>query len=116
MMKHADPDDLLQYALELSDGALGCREQRRHDWQPYTVERIGGGFHRVEKCAGCGSERRQDLDARALILSTRIAYSEGYLNPPGTGRVDQQGAAVYRLERLTRLLDQAKPTRRRRAS
>ena len=49
-----------------------------------------------------------------------VRYSEGYLNPPGMGRVDQAGQGVFRLELLTRLVDgvertkaPAKPRRRR---
>lgn len=112
--RFADPADLVERAAALTDGALRCREHSSHDWQPYTVSREGAGFHRVEKCSGCGSERRQDLDSRALVVKTSIAYSEGYLNPPGTGRADAAGKAVYRLELLTRQL--ARPQRRRRAS
>lgn len=101
----AQLDDLVDRARDLPNGILNCREHRRHDWRPQTVRRVGRGFYRIEVCTDCQSERRQELDSRGLVNSTSVHYSEGYLNPPGMGRVDQQGQGVFRLELLTRLVD-----------
>lgn len=40
-----------------------------------------------------------------------ISYSDGYLNPKGTGRVDQSGQAAYRLEAILRAVP-ARPVRK----
>ena len=114
----ADLDTLADRAAELPNGILTCREHRRHDWRPASVRRAGRGFYRLERCTDCHSERWQDLDSRGLVVATGVHYSEGYLNPPGTGRVDAVGQGVYRLELLNRLVDglteHPKPQQRRR--
>lgn len=117
----ADLDTLAERAAELPNGVLTCREHRRHDWRPASVRRAGAGFYRLERCSDCHSERWQDLDSRGLVVRSGVNYSEGYLNPAGTGRVDQIGQGVYRLELLTRLVEgltehpQPKPKRQRKA-
>lgn len=115
----ADLGTLAEQAAEMTDGMLNCREHRRHDWRSASVIRVGRGFHRIEICSDCKSERWQDLDSRGLVTASGVRYSEGYLNPPGTGRVNQVGQGVYRLELLGRLLEraeQSKPKRRRKAA
>jgi hypothetical protein len=110
----ADLDTLADRAAELSNGILQCREHRRHDWRARSVKRVKLGFYRLEVCSDCGSERWQDLDSRGLVVASGVHYSEGYLNPPGTGRVDVVGQGVYRIELLTRLIagttEHPKPT------
>jgi hypothetical protein len=100
----ADLDTLADLAAGLTNGALTCREHRRHDWRPAAVNRAGRGFYRLERCSDCASERWQDLDYRGLVVASGVKYSDGYLNPPGTGRVDAVGQGVYRVELLTRLI------------
>lgn len=100
----ADPDVIAELAKDLDDGVLHCREHRRHDWRPSTVKREKYGYRRVEVCSDCASSRWQELDTRGYVIKGGINYSEGYLNPKGTGRVDQRGCAAYRLETLHRLL------------
>lgn len=101
----ADLGTLAERAAELPSGTLNCREHRRHDWRPASARRQGRGFFRLERCSDCHSERWQELDSRGLVTRSGVKYSEGYLNPPGTGRVDQVGQGVYRLELLRRLIE-----------
>jgi hypothetical protein len=91
-------------AADLSDGALSCREHRRHAWRKSTASRESYGFRRVETCPDCGSERWQELDRYGYIVRSGINYSEGYLMPKGSGRIDARGAAQFRLEALTRMV------------
>lgn len=112
----ADLDTIAERARELPLGVLNCREHRRHDWRSASVRRVGhSGYHRVERCTDCHSERWQELDGRGLVVRSGIHYSDGYLNPPGTGRVDQVGQGIYRLEALRRYVEgtEAAPKRRR---
>lgn len=107
----ADPRVLEELAHHLEDGALHCRESRRHDWRPSRVTREAFGFRRVELCSDCESSRWQELDSRGYVLKAGVEYVEGYLNPKGTGRIGQDGQAVYRLEAITRYLP--KPRKKR---
>jgi hypothetical protein len=100
----ADLETIAARAADLSNGILQCREHRRHDWRSQSVKKVGRGYYRLEVCSDCASERWQDLDSRGLVTASGVKYSEGYLNPPGTGRVDATGQGVYRLELLTRLI------------
>lgn len=99
----ADPTQLATLAQSFTDGALACREQRHHAWQSWKVTTRRWGFERVMRCRDCGAERKDDLDRRALVVKRYpVAYPEGYLLAPGTGRVDAEGAAAFRLELLKR--------------
>jgi len=51
------------------------------------------------------------MDSRGYLIKGGVNYSEGYLNPKGTGRVTVDGIAAYRLEAITRFLP-GKRTRR----
>jgi hypothetical protein len=106
--RHIDPalpEVIAELAHELDTGILTCRERRRHDWRPETVIATPTGYLRVESCTDCASSRSQDLDRSGYITTTSISYVDGYLNPAGTGRVDRAGAAAYRLESITRLIE-----------
>lgn len=107
----ADPQQIAELAQQLTDGALNCREHRRHDWRPAQVTRQDYGYRRVEACDDCGSSRWQEMDSRGYLIKGGVNYSEGYLNPKGTGRVTVDGIAAYRLEAITRFLP-GKRTRR----
>lgn len=100
----ADPDTIAELSRSLSDDALHCRVNRRHDWRSSTVKREKFGFRVVEACRDCGSSRWQEIDRRGLVVRSGVNYAEGYLNPKGTGRVDQAAGGEYRLEMLGRML------------
>jgi len=104
----ADREEVQQLARGLTDGALHCREHRRHNWRPSTVTREEYGFRRIETCPDCGCSRWQELDSRGYVVRGGMTYSEGYLNPPGTGRVGLDGIAAYRLEAIDRLIGKRK--------
>lgn len=107
----ASLDVVEEIAHGLEDGALHCRESRRHDWRPSRVTKERYGYRRVQVCTDCGSSQWQELDARGYVIRKGTEYVDGYLLPKGTGRVNADGLAVYRLEALTRYLPKGRRKR-----
>ena len=98
------PIDAAEFASGLSTAKLHCRELG-HMWRSLTVSMAnqGAGFSRVLRCSSCRTERHEQLDRAARIMSYRYRYADGYLATrveAGTLHRD-----VFRLESLTRYFE-----------
>lgn len=93
----AEVGDVQDFATTIKSTWIVCRSDG-HDMRPFNVKTTeSGGFERTRKCRRCGAKRTQVIDKYGLILSTDFEYPEGYLLPPGTGRLDSEGRGVFRL-------------------
>lgn len=101
-IEYADTDEVREFATELSDKYLECRDTghnwRRHNatWSPHL-----GEYRRVHRCRSCKAERVQRLSDKGAILTSAIHYPEGYLHA-GLGRIVGDGRDTLRLESMTR--------------
>jgi hypothetical protein len=102
---HTDPDVAATHAQTLDQGALTCREFSHHAWKSAKVTPRRWGFERLNRCRDCGAQYKEDLDQWARPLKKYPpSYPEGYLLPKGSGRLDADGRAAYRLESLKRTI------------
>jgi len=91
-------------ADELPAAWAWCRDMR-HAWAPYTVEpaTVGGGrgYRQSVRCERCRTIRRRFLDDRGRVVGgTSYVYPDGYLSPPGEGRMTDEDRAALRLRGL----------------
>ena len=106
----ADPEDVADWAADLPDSFLACREN--HNWKPLDVDWLD--FHgepcgptrahsigRVRRCTRCKTRRVQTLDLRGAIVRSHYEYPEGYQSE-GLGRIVGDGRNLLRLESVTR--------------
>lgn len=101
----ADPEDFDQWASELSDKFLLCRDMG-HTWSPFraSLNQELRVYERVLRCRRCGTKRHQTLDMRGGLQGTHYEYPEGYQAPPGSGAFDKDARSSLRLESITRLI------------
>lgn len=114
--------DVGAWARELTDAALLCRDVG-HYWKPFTAgwEPESRSYYRVLRCGRCRGERHQLLDSRGHPIRGHYRYPDGYLAPPGSGRLVGDERDTLRLESVVRLMggDEVaarRAARRRRAS
>jgi hypothetical protein len=115
--------DVGTWARTLTDAALLCRDIG-HSWKPWTArwDPDSRSYDRVLRCPRCRSERHQLLDSHGHPVRGHYVYPEGYLAPPGTGRLIGGERDTLRLESVVRLVgatehkDEVASRRRRRAS
>lgn len=102
---YADPGEVADFAAELKETFLYCRELN-HNWRPYTAgkrrAKDGGGFVRTLRCVRCKTLKHQEIDARGMIERSHYEHPEGYLHK-GMGRIVGEGRGMLRLESLKRL-------------
>lgn len=93
------------WSAELPDAYLLCRDMG-HLWRPYRATYVSEDqcYRRVLRCGRCRTERLQDIGLDGVILSGTYAYADGYVAPPGTGRLDTQARGSLRLESTLRLI------------
>lgn len=96
----AEVGDVQEFATTIKSAWVDCRSDG-HDMRPFKVELTeAGNFLRTRKCRRCNTKRHQVIDRSGLILNTTVEYTEGYLMPKGTGRLDSEGRGVFRLAAL----------------
>lgn len=101
--QYAQLQEVEQFAAELPEKFLHCRELG-HLWRPFKAGRHpDGGFERTLRCTRCRTRRHQSLSSRGMILSNRYEHPEGYLSL-GLGRIAGEGRGLLRLESLSRIL------------
>lgn len=104
---YADPHEVADFAADLSDRFLECRDTG-HIWKRLSARWYPhlGEYRRVHRCRGCRSERTQRLSDKGAVLSTTIDYTEGYL-ATGLGRIVGDGRDLLRLETMGRFAEEA---------
>jgi hypothetical protein len=107
-MHLAATEDVREFAEQLPEKFLLCRELG-HNWRPFTASRYrDGGFLRILKCPRCRSERHQELSSRGGVVANKYVHAEGYLHK-GQGRITGDGRDVLRLVSLTHTLGKTHP-------
>jgi hypothetical protein len=108
----AEIGDVEEFATTIKSTWVTCRSDG-HDMRPLNVTMTEQNtFVRTRKCRNCGARRHQVIDRHGLILDTKIEYPEGYLLPPGTGRLDSEGRGIFRLAALQSDLERKTAGRR----
>lgn len=102
----------LDWSDALPDAFILCRDIG-HQWRPYRAWWSGPdkAYRRVLECTRCETTRTQLIDRRGHVSTGHYLYPEGYVSPPGMGRVDGAGRDALRLGSLLRLLDDEGPAR-----
>lgn len=99
---YAHPDDAAEFAANLPNKFLACRE-RRHTPEAYTAEwlREQRCYRRQLICSRCGTVIRQLISATGELLAQSYLYPEGYL-AHRMGRIVGEGRDAVRLESVKR--------------
>lgn len=104
MTKERAPVDVDEWAQDLSDAFLLCRDIG-HTWHAVTASlTTEHTYTRVMQCPRCTTQRHQDLSLYGAILSSRYEYPDGYVAAPGMGRLTSGQRDHLRLESLHRLV------------
>lgn len=119
---YAQLSDVKQFASELPDKYLHCRDLG-HNWMPFQAGAYrDGGYLVVHRCSRCRTKRRRDLSPSGIPLRSNYEHPDGYLTE-GIGRIVGEGRGLLRLESVQRLIpsdagfiddeeNEPKPTRR----
>lgn len=91
---------------DLPSAYAWCRDMR-HAWAPYTVEAatVGSrrGWRQRVRCTRCLTIRTRLLSAAGHVIGgATYAYPDGYLAPPGSGRMTESERDALRLRSLGR--------------
>lgn len=102
-VKYAETGEVEEFAAELPETFLHCREMN-HNWRPHKVGRHeDGGYARVLRCVRCKTTKTQHLDLVGMIVgSSKYEHPEGYLHK-GMGRIVGEGRGKLRLESIKRI-------------
>lgn len=95
----SDPDDVQSWAADMPEAFLACRDLG-HTWRPLTAryDPDVNSYARTLRCSRCRTTRSQTLSLSGLILGNQYEYPDGYQVPAGSGRIDQQGRGIIRLQ------------------
>lgn len=100
---YADLGEVADFAQELPEKFLYCREMG-HNWRPYSAGRYrDGGFERTLRCTRCRTKRFQEISSHGIIVKSHYEHPEGYLSK-GMGRIVGDGRGVLRLESIKRIV------------
>lgn len=104
----ADPDDVQSWAAGMPEAFLACRDLG-HTWRPQSAryDTELNSYARTLRCNRCRTTRSQTLSLSGLIMGNHYEYPDGYQVPAGSGRIDQQGRGVIRLQATIASLDAA---------
>lgn len=102
--EYADTDEVIDFAAQLPEKFLHCREMN-HNWRPYTAGRHkDGGWERTLRCVRCRTLKTQHLSTNGMLIgSATYVHAEGYLHK-GLGRIVGEGRGALRLESLRRAM------------
>lgn len=93
------------WAGELSDAHLLCRDIG-HRWQAARAfQNEGGTFERVLRCSRCHTERTQTITRDGYTGGNSYTYPAGYLAPKGIGSYDVDARADLRMASILRLIE-----------
>jgi hypothetical protein len=94
-------------AKEWTDQACECRKLNNHDWGPSAVQVHSRSLDITERCRrGCGCTRSYVMTRSGHVTVPPVTkYPDGYLMPPGMGRVTGDARDAVRAEWATRLVD-----------
>lgn len=100
----ADVDDVAEFAEQLPERFLWCREMG-HNWRPFSASRYrDGGFLRILRCSRCKTERHQEISNRGAVTASKYVHPAGYLHK-GMGRIVGEGRGILRLESIKRVVN-----------
>ena len=100
---YADVDEVKDFAAELPDRFLECREMG-HNWRPHTGKYVDGdSVERTLRCSRCYTKRVQEISLQGVVLRRHYEHPEGYLHV-GMGRIVGEGRDALRVESLTRFM------------
>lgn len=100
-MTHAELSDVRTAVAHWSPGQLECRANRNHHWKDQTVLH-DPKYHYLrvqQKCSRCLKVTRwREMNEKGYSLSRwQTEYAPGYLLPPGTGPIGDDGMAMLRM-------------------
>ena len=100
----ADPTEAADWARDLSDAHLECRDER-HDWRRMSARWLpeAGVFERKRKCRRCKTVKTQRLSELGTVVSNTYDYPDGY-QTSGLGRLAGDSLAAMRLVSVHREL------------
>ncbi len=110
----ADPQEATEWARDLNDAYLECRDER-HDWRRVSARWLpeAGVYERKRKCRRCKTVKTQTLSELGTVVSNAYDYPDGY-QTTGLGRLAGDSLAAMRLVSLTRELDNGSTTKSKR--
>lgn len=113
----AAPEAVEQWVADAPTEFLVCRALNRHAPTDFTATPLkGGGFEVVLRCTRCRTLIRQTWDRQGTVIAAESEYPDGYLLPPGSGRVDEETRPIIRQELMGRWVDARKPPAPRKAA
>lgn len=100
--QYADPDEVAEFASQLPDDYLQCRELG-HVWRPHTAQVAEGYYERRLRCPRCKMVREDQVSMSGQIL--RRSYDD--TNCPDyyakhIGRIVGEGRGQLRLASILR--------------
>lgn len=103
--EYADPQEATEWAQDLNDAFLECRDER-HDWRRVSAKWLpeASVYERTRKCRRCKTVKTQTLSEFGTVVSNSYDYPDGY-QTTGLGRLAGDSLAAMRLVSLTRELD-----------
>lgn len=106
----ADPQEAAEWARDLSDAHLECRDER-HDWRRMSARWLpeAGVYERKRKCRRCKTVKTQRLSELGTVVSNSYDYPDGY-QTTGLGRLAGDSLAAMRLVSITRELGDNAPS------
>lgn len=101
--KIATPRQVRAQIQDMEEAFVTCKAYG-HNWNPLTVQKIGGVYTQTLKCSRCTSECTQDINRRGQLMSSRrYNYVDGFLFK-GLGRVMGDARGVIRVTALDNML------------
>lgn len=102
--RYASTDEVSEWAKDLPERFLHCREMN-HNWRPFNVGRHkDGGYERTLRCQRCKTRKVQHLDTHGMLVgSPRYEHPEGY-QAQGLGRIVGEGRGALRIESILRIV------------
>jgi len=84
---------------------LQCRDFG-HSWRPWSARWVESekSYEQALRCQRCTSIRYRYLSARGSIIRSSYDYADGYVMPPGMGRLDGADRDHIRLTSVLRVM------------
>jgi hypothetical protein len=94
--RRGEKSELRKWQENLPIEQSTCRDIH-HAWIYQSVKRASDGFTRRLACVTCGAFKLQHLDRNGYIEKSTYEYPEGYVRPPGSGRITADENAIMRI-------------------
>jgi hypothetical protein len=116
----ANPSEVAAWAEDMPWEYLECRKRGNHHMDYYRAyyDKDIKAYREILRCKCCKAVTRENIicpDTGDYLERGPMRYQEGYLRPPGTGRMDNRSRGVVRLMVIQHRAEKA-PRRLRRVS